>query len=114
MLLINEAKDGGLVFTLGECDEETASIVVELPTQNQPLYFGSGDARFADNRVDRVIATANSIIIHRETGEEQALPIHLSGKEEARIYQFGDNAHAWLWKKTKTGEVIIRPIKSGE
>lgn len=114
MLLINEAKDGGLVFTLGECDEEIASIVVELPTQNQPLYFGSGDTRFADNRVDRVTATANSIIIHRETGEEQALPIHLSGKEEARIYQFGDNDHAWLWKKINTGEVIIRPIKLGE
>jgi len=114
MLLINEAKDGGLVFTLGECDEEVASIVVELPTQNEPLYFGSGDTRFADNRVDRVTATANSIIIHRETGEEQALPIHLSGKEEAKIYQFGDNTHAWLWKKTKTGEVIIHPIQSGE
>ena len=113
MLLINEA-NGGLVFTLEKCDEEIASIVVELPTQNRPLCFGSGDTRFADNRVDRVTATANSIIIHRETGEEQALPIHLSGKEEARIYQFGDNAHAWLWKKTKTGEVIIHPIKPEE
>lgn len=110
MLLINEAKDGGLVFTLGECDEEIASIVVELPTQNQPLYFGSGDTRFADNRVDRVTATANRITIHQENGGEQDLPIHLSGKEEARIYQFGDNAHAWLWKKSKTGEVMIHPI----
>ncbi len=110
MLLINEAKDGGLVFTLGKCDEEIASIVVELPTQSQPLYFGSGDTRFADNRVDRVTATANRITIHQENGGEQDLPIHLSGKEEARIYQFGDNAHAWLWKKTKTGKVIIQPI----
>lgn len=110
-LLINEANEGGLVFTLGECDEVVASIVVELPTQNQPLYFGSGDTRFADNRIDRVTVTANSITIHRETGEEQDLPINLSGKNEARIYQYGDNEHAWLWKKTKTGEVIIRPDK---
>lgn len=107
MLLINETKDGGLVFTLGECDEKIASIVVELPTQNQPLYFGAGDTRFADNRVDRVTATANSIIIHRENGDEIAAPVTLSGEGRAKIYEYGDDVHHYIWKKSTNKKINI-------
>ena len=108
MLLVNEGKEGGLVFILDGGTEQPASIVVEAPTQNQPLCYGAGDIREESARVDKVYATSKGIIVHKVNGEELTVPVHLSGECQAKIYQFGDNAHAWLWKK-ENGNAEIKP-----
>jgi len=99
MLLINEERGvEGIIFTPDET-QKPAGIVVEIPTMNQPLYYGAGDVREETDRVDRVTATVYGIIIHKASGEELVAPVNLSGKYEAKIYQFGDDKHYWLWKK---------------
>ena len=109
MLLMNEREQGGLVFTLDGDTKQPASIVVEVPTQNQPLYYGAGDIREASARVDKVYATNNGILVHKANGDELAVPVHLSGRRQAKIYQFGNDANSWLWAKGKDGEVTISP-----
>ena len=107
-LLINEAKSGGLSFSL---DQDNSSIVVEVPTRNQPIYYGAGDISDPKEKVSQVIAKSDSIIIEFADGNVRCAPLRISGKNEARIYQYGESEYAWLWKKHDNGEVIIEPEK---
>ena len=111
MLIMTKREQGGLIFSLDGDTAQPASIVVEVPTQNQTLYYGAGDIREASARVDKVFATNNGILVHKENGDELAVPVHLSGKYQAKIYQFGNSENCWLWQKGEDGEAIIAPCE---
>ena len=106
-MLLTDEREGKMIFTLDGKAATPSSIVVEVPTMNEPLYYGAGDVRELDSRIDKVTASRNGIIAHKENGEELAVPVHLSGKFEAKIYEYGDDKKAWRWTKSENGEVEI-------
>lgn len=123
MLLIDDPKrrkqekqdeQEGLVFSLDEESADSSSIVVEVPTLNQPLYYGAGDISDPNERAILVTALANDIIVEFENGRITHVPLHTSGRIEAKIYQFGDERHSWLYKRSEKTGLTIRPIPIDE
>lgn len=96
------------IFSLEEDTSRPTSIVVEVPTMNQPIYYGSGDIRDESVRVNRVVATAKAVYICKENGDEIVAPVSISGQGRAKIYQFGDCLHSYDWKKSKTEKIDIK------
>lgn len=95
-------------FSLKNETNRPASIVVEIPTMNQPLYYGAGDIiRDERSRVKEVVATPDAVFICRENGDEIAAPVSISGEGRAKIYEYGDDTHHYLWKKSISKTVNI-------
>ena len=74
-----------------------AGIVVEVVTQNHPLFFGADDIREKDVRIKQLTVNRNGIIITKENGDELMAPVHINDKPEAKIYEFGKSNHYWIW-----------------
>ena len=106
-MLLTDEREGKMIFTLDGKAATPSSIVVEVPTMNEPLYYGAGDVRELDSRIDKVTASRNGIIAHKENGEELAVPVHLSGKYQAKIYEYGNSSLYWHWVKDENGKVDI-------
>ena len=102
--------DNGLVFLLDEDVRQSASIVVEVETKNQPLLYGAGDLKLPGDRTDMITATKGGIIIHKCDNTELAVPVNISGESKARIYQYGKDSHIWIWFKT-AGETFIKEVQ---
>ncbi len=100
-MLIVTKSEHATTFSLKNETSRPTSIVVEIPTMNQPLYYGAGDViRDESARVKEVVATPDAIFICRENGEEIAAPVSISGEGKAKIYEYGDDSHHYAWKRS--------------
>lgn len=106
-MLVKTQSEHATTFSLATNDNFPASIVVEVPTLNESIFFGANDIREEDARVNKVVATSSNIYICKENGDEFVAPVSVSGLGLAKIYQFGDELHHYVWKKSKDGKIDI-------
>lgn len=106
MLLVNE-KNEKMIFTVKEDSDLPPSIIVEVPTFRWPVVFGAGDVRDPNTRIARVVMDDDGVIIYKENGEKIEAPVKLTGKYEAKVYQFGYDKDYWRWRKDEDGKTEI-------
>lgn len=103
----------GVIFAVDEQDEHATGIVVEVPTRNQPLFFGADDIREKDVRIEFIVVTKNNVIVHKANGDELYAPTTISGQKEAKIYEFGKSDHYWEWAQYE-GYVFLKEYEAIE